>query len=298
MGFLKVGQAWVAWVGLIAFCSSHAIAQPTEQAVVQFAKSAEKSTASSAMRRLVTVMPGDLPIILTAPHGGGAAIDGVPRRQGNGVGMFKAMSDAFTDQLTEKIADAIELETGKRPYIVIARFHRKYLDANRRAKDAHESPNAAPIYDYYHQAIVEAKNAVTERWGRGLLIDIHGQAKEPKAIFRGTQNGKTTKHLQSRFGVEALQGETSLFGQLSAAGFSVIPKVGSTDSEHSAYDGGYTVITHGSMTGGTIDAIQLELGRHLRVPGANIKTADQLAKAIVAFSAQYLPTVDQAKTNR
>ncbi|MEP3477787.1 MAG: hypothetical protein ABJZ55_00930 [Fuerstiella sp.] len=258
----------------------------------------ENFTAGQSVRRLVSVVPGDLPIILTAPHGGGNAIDGVPKRQGNGVGMFKAMSDAFTDQLTEKLADAIEKQTGKRPYTVIARFHRKYLDANRRAQDAYESPNAAPIHDYYHQAIVEAKKSVTDRWGRGLLIDIHGQAKEPKAIFRGTQNGKTTKHLVKRFGVEALQGKASLFGQLAAAGFPVIPDVGSTDLEHSAYDGGYTVVTHGSLSGGTIDAIQLELGRHLRVPGANIKTADQLAKAIIAFSEKYLPAFDQLKRNR
>lgn len=246
-----------------------------------------------ALDRLVQVEHGDLPIILSAPHGGSDLIPGVPERRGSGAKLFRSKSDAFTGQLTEKLADAIEEKLGRRPYVVIARFHRKYLDANRRARDAFESPQAEPVYHAYHKAISDARRAVTERWGRGILIDIHGQAAEPKAIFRGTQNGKTTTYLYNRFGREAMTGETSLFGQLASQGFPVIPAIGSTNNEHPSYDGGYTVITHGSQSGGTVDAIQLELGRDLRVPGANGETANKLAKAITEFSSNYLSLVDE-----
>lgn len=47
---------------------------------------------------------------------------------------------------TEKLADAIESKMGKRPYVVIARFARKYLDANRRARNAFESPESELVY--------------------------------------------------------------------------------------------------------------------------------------------------------
>lgn len=244
--------------------------------------------------KLFSVEVGDLPIILTAPHGGSKAIPGVPERHGKEVDFFKSATDAFTDQLTEKLADAIEAKMGKSPYVVIARFHRKYLDANRRARDAFESQEAATVYSAYHKAIADARNEVINRWGGGALFDIHGQGAEPRAIFRGTQNGKTTTHLVSRFGREALNGETSLFGLLAKQDVQVIPAIGTTGPERPEYAGGYTVITYGSSSGGTFDAIQLELGRDLRAPGANADTANKLANAIKEFYIQYLPQADVA----
>ena len=96
---------------------------------------------------------------------------------------------------------------------------------------------------------------MTERWGHGILLDLHGQAADPQAIFRGTQNGLTTTHLTNRYGDEALIVKTSLFGQLGQQNFKVIPAVDAADREHNRYDGGFTVVTYGSGRGGTIDAI-------------------------------------------
>lgn len=250
-------------------------------------------TPAQSQESLVTVETGELPIILSAPHGGGEAIPGVAVRQGLNVDLFKTKSDAFTGQLAEKLADAMESEFGKRPYVVIARFHRKYLDANRPKRLAYESEEAESTYDAYHQALAAARDEVSERWGRGILLDIHGQAAEPLAIFRGTQNGKTTNHLVRRFGRETLIGETSLFGQLAKQGLHVIPAVGASDDEHPSYDGGYIVNTYGSRQSGTVDAIQLELGRQLRSPSVHAETAGKLASAIAAFAKDYLPSEEQ-----
>lgn len=242
---------------------------------------------------LITIESGELPIILSAPHGGHDAIANVAERQGEGVERFNPRSDSNTDKLTEQLADAIEKKIGKRPYLVIARFHRKYVDANRRSRDAYESDEAKVVYESYHQALAKARSQVMERWGRGMLFDIHGQAVEPKAILRGTQNGKTTTHLVGRFGLEALIGETSLFGQLASQGLAVIPAVGADDRERAGYDGGYSVITHGSGSGGTLDAIQLELGNELRSKEALPATVAKLTEAIAAFAKQYLPTEER-----
>ena len=242
-------------------------------------------------QRLVSIEPGELPIILTAPHGGREPIVGVEERKGNGIGLFKNRSDAFTAQLTEKLADGLKEKLGKRPYLVIARFHRKYVDANRPRRLAYESDAARPVYDTYHNAIAAARQDIIDRWGRGVLFDIHGQGTEPQVIFRGTQNGKTTTHLRTRFGHEAVQGGTSFFGRLAEHGFQVNPVIGSTDAEHDAYAGGYTVTNFGSGAGGSFDAIQLELGRQLRSPDVNSDTANRLAGAIAAFAKDYLPTI-------
>jgi N-formylglutamate amidohydrolase len=239
--------------------------------------------------QLITFQAGDLPIILTAPHGGKMPIPGVLPRTGKGVELFRATADSNTAKLTENLADAIEAKVGKRPFVIIALFHRKYLDANRRPRDAFESEDAEVFHTAYHKAISDARSEVARRWGQGLLLDIHGQAAEPMTIFRGTQNGKTATHLINRFGRGALEGESSLFGLIARQEIQVVPAVGSAAKEHADYDGGYTVITHGSGSGSTIDAIQLELGSELRAPKASKEVADKLADAIDEFSKQYLP---------
>lgn len=192
------------------------------------------------------------------------------------------------------LAGVYKKKLGKRSYSVIARFHRKYIDANRPVRDAYESKQAGGTYDVNHEALAKARGDVIRRWGHGILFDIHGQGSEPKAIFCGTQNGKTATHLVSRFGREALIGETSVFGQLAGQGLPVIPVTGSTDREDPRYDGGYIVVTYGSGSGGTLDAIQLELGRELRSTNAITDTADKLANAIAAFATEYLPRAEQS----
>lgn len=248
-----------------------------------------ESAPAQSVNSLVTVESGEFPIILSAPHGGRLAIPGVPKRQGTGVKGFRSTSDLDTDELTEKLADALEQKLGKRPYVVIARFHRRYADANRSAAQAYESDAAAATYNQYHQALSDVRDEVIRRWGTGLLLDIHGQAAEPTAILRGTQNGKTTTHLIERFGRSALTGKTSLFGQFAEQGFSVLPRSGSADREHPDYDGGYTVMTYGSRSGKTVDAVQLEFGRELRRSSVSSATADGVATAITAYARDYLP---------
>ena len=248
---------------------------------------------ASGRNAAITVTAGGLPIILTAPHGGGAAIPGVPERKGDGVTRFNPRADTNTDILTEKLADALEQKLGKRPYVVIARFHRKFIDANRRPEDAFESREAKATYDEYHAAIAAACKEVTARWGRGIVLDIHGQAFQPGVILRGTQNGKTVAHLLKRSGREAVYGATSLFGELAKQGFAIFRAVGSSDPEEPNYSGGHTVGIHGSSSGGTIDAIQLELGTRYRDAKSIGDGAEKLASAITAFAKSYLPAEEQ-----
>ena len=256
----------------------------------------DASNQRTSSNTTITVAAGGLPIILSAPHGGRAAIPGVPERKGDGATRFNPRTDTNTDILTEKLADALERKLGKRPYVVIARFHRKYIDANRRPQDAFESVQAKPTYEAYHAAIASACKEVTARWGLGIVLDIHGQASQPGVVFRGTQNGKTVAHLLSRSGREAVFGETSLLGQLAKQGFAVVPPVGSSDPETN-YTGGHIVGTHGSRSGGTIDAIQLELGTNYRDSKTIADVADKLANAIAAFAKSYLPAEEQKATD-
>lgn len=259
---------------------------------------ASSAWSAETLDRLVLVESGDLPIILTAPHGGSESIPGVPDRKGVGVDLFSTRSDAFTDELAERTAAAIEQQTGKRPYTIIAQFHRKSLDANRPPRLAYESDEAKAVYDAYHHAIAQARRQVIQRWGGGLLLDLHGQREQPEVIFLGTQNGQTTEHLRREFGAAALTGEAGFFSQLTQQGFSIRPPLGSEEREHTAYDGGHTVITYGSGSGGPFDAIQLELGLALRSRDAIADTAEKLARVISVYRTKFLPTLESRSAAR
>ena len=246
-------------------------------------------------KKFLTLWAGMLPIILSAPHGGRQPIPGLLARRGIGVAQFTTERDNNTDELAEKVAAKIHQKLGARPFLVIAHFERKYVDANRTSDDAYESGEAKVYYEAYHRALQQACERVRQDWGRGLLLDVHGQGAEGETIFRGTNNGKSISALEERFGREALTGEKSIFGQLERRGYKIVPATGNNERER-RYTGGYTTRTYGSHRGTGIDAIQLEFGTSLRARANLERTATDLADAIFVFAREYLP-LKQLSTN-
>ncbi|MBL8991310.1 MAG: N-formylglutamate amidohydrolase [Phycisphaerae bacterium] len=228
---------------------------------------------------LVSAQRGDLPIILSAPHGGGVRIPGSTGRT-RGV----TVRDLRTAEAALLTAQRLTERLGAKPYFVIAQFSRKDADANRAPDDgqAFENDPARAAYDAYHAALRAAVDECRARFGVAILIDLHGQARVPGAIVRGTRNGKTVESLLRRHGPAALTGPDSLFGRLKAAGYTVLPDLppdpNGADAKADApdpqpepdadapagretfLDGGYIVAAYGSHTPHGVDAIQVELG--------------------------------------
>jgi N-formylglutamate amidohydrolase len=242
----------------------------------------------SERQKLLTVWAGMLPIILSAPHGGRQAIPGVPVRNGAGVTQFATGRDNNTDELAETIALQLEKRLNSKPFLIVSRIERKYLDTNRPTESAYESIEAKTYYDGYHSALREAHDRVSREWGNGLLLDIHGQGAQAEAIYRGTGNGRTVASLTRRFGTEAITGPKSIFSQLELMGYKVLPPTTESDKEQ-RYLGGYIVQTYGSHRGRDVDAIQLEIGTKLRARANLERTAADLAEAIAVFAREYLP---------
>jgi N-formylglutamate amidohydrolase len=237
--------------------------------------------------KLLTVWAGMLPIILSAPHGGREPIPGVPVRRGIGVPQFTTERDSNTAELAEAVANAIGNRLGANPFLIIARFDRKYVDANRPHAAAYESAAAKPYYEAYHRALEDASESVRKQWAGGILLDIHGQGAETSTIFRGTDNGKSVSALQKKFGKDALTGPKSIVGQMASKGYKFVPN-GVGDAKEQRYTGGYTTRTYGSHRGTQIDAIQLEMGSNLRASANLDRTAIDLADSVVIFAWQYL----------
>ena len=229
---------------------------------------------------LVHVQAGDLPIVLTAPHGGRDDVPGCDVRTPVG-SRFVVTTDLNTDVLTLGIAAEIARLTGRQPYVVIAKFHRKYIDANRRPDEAYASSSCRAVYDFYHAAARRFVDEVREKHPHAALFDIHGQAAYPVSILRGTQHGATVKSLVARAGAPALTGPNSVFGRFAAMGYGI-------ELEPPRYTGGHTVVIYGSGRANGIDAMQIEFGRDLRLDAVVRKTAADTAAAIVGFYEHYL----------
>jgi N-formylglutamate amidohydrolase len=237
----------------------------------------------------LTVKKGGVPILVSAPHGGRVALPGVPVRKGEGVAKFVVVNDSNTDELALKLAAEIKKQVGAEPYLVMARFERKFVDANRPAEGAYESLRAKPIYDAYHKGLQEACREIQKNWGRGLLLDLHGQAAEANTIFRGTGDLKSLDQLKTRYGLKAINGPNSVLGSLEKKGYKVFPASTSEEKENPKFNGGFITRTYGSEGNTGLDALQLELGGNHRSKKNLDQTAQDLAAAVKMFAKEFLP---------
>lgn len=240
----------------------------------------------------ITVREGLIPIVISAPHGGDKLLPGVPHRVDTGQKFFAIVRDQRTAELAERIAVHLAKNLGGEPYLVIARFDRRHVDANRAPPDAYTQPGddgPKQVYRAFHTAIANATGEIDRRWGGGLLIDLHGQSRHPDTIIRGTRNGETVKHLVSRHGADAVSGPASVFGALARLGYKIAPTGAANDNVEREFAGGHIVDTHGSSEGGRVDAIQIEVGSSYRGPERLDQTARHLAAAIAVFAKAHLP---------
>jgi N-formylglutamate amidohydrolase len=257
--------------------------------------------AQNDANRYVVAERGELPLILSAPHGGNARIPGVADRvrpEGAAAaeaakwgGFHGGAGDVGTLELAQAVAARVKARLGRAPYVVLALAQRRNVDLNRPAHLAYDPPgDGGPkaIYDAYHRALAAFRHEVTQGFGRGLLLDIHGQGEARGTVFRGTVDTRAVAHLLHRHGQAALSGPDSIFGALAAKGYDVHPAIGSMAREDRRYSGGFITATYGSAGGGTLDAIQIEFGTDLRTKERRPQTAEDLAEAIVRFHGRYL----------
>ncbi len=270
-------------------------------ALLLLATAAGADAQTDAAASFVVVQRGQMPVILSAPHGGPDRMPGVADRvrpdpsagsTARWGGFHGGAGDVGTLELTQLVAARVKAKTGRAPYVVLNRAQRRYVDINRPANLAYDPPGTdgpKQIYDAYHRSLAEFCREVAELYGRGLLLDIHGQGDARDTLFRGTSNGRTVRHLLHKDGPAALTGPDSIFGILAAKGYDVNPAIGSPAQEDRRYNSGYIVVTYGGAAGSTVDAIQLEFGTNLRAKAGRAQSAEDLADAIVRFAAKYLP---------
>lgn len=244
---------------------------------------------------LVDVRRGTIPIIICSPHGGKEIVPEVPQRKNRPVNPPKGDpkwvigTDVNTRELAQELVADIEQRLGGKPYYVMARFQRRFIDANRAPEHSYEVPEAKFYYDAYHDTIAEYCREVQKKFGTGLVIDVHGQASFRDEILIGTAGGTTVTLLLERYGRGALVGPEGLVGMMLNAGTKVKPDLNSeTFNVAAGLNGGYTVQTYGSSRPTALEAVQFEYGSNYRKLENIDDSARNTAAGVAKFYEAYI----------
>jgi hypothetical protein len=241
-------------------------------------------------------------VILTCPHGGDQSPPGVHARTREatpGECQFTIRSDLQTDFITQSVAEKILDLIGLSPYVVMASFDRKFIDANRARSPvncAFTDPAAKPFYDEYHNRIAGFVNEIREQNdNRGFLLDIHGKVEireDPADIYLGTDNGGS---LLPGFDRASIFMQHGLQGLLKSVRRDTGPapifkyRLSPADAkapENSSVDGGFTVRRYGVF----INSIQVEIADTIRdFEQKRLFLIEDLAFAIINFARRHAP---------
>ena len=229
-------------------------------------------------REYVEYIPGELPVILSASHGGALLPRETPDRTWGTV-----RADRNTLELALAMRDALVELTGFAPHVVLSHLHRSKLDPNREIEEAAQgNPYAEQAWREFHEMTRVARTAVWGAFGEGLYLDVHGHSHEiarvelgylltaeklnepdaslnSLAVVRCTSIRELGRDSPIPFS-HLLRGPVSFGGLLQEEGVRSVPSPADPSPGGAPYwRGGYNTRQHGSQADGElISGIQLE----------------------------------------
>jgi hypothetical protein len=134
---------------------------------------------------------GNIPVILTAGHGGLLTPDEIPDRT------FGVMAmDTNTRPLTAEMAAEITRRTGQFPHVIISHLRRTKLDPNREIVEAAQGNEfAEQAWEEYHGFIQAARETAEAEFGFGFVVDVHGHGHEIQRLELGYGLGNSELNL-------------------------------------------------------------------------------------------------------
>lgn len=261
---------------------------------------------------------GNLPIIISAPHGGYLSPSSIPDRSCTGCVTGR---DGQTEELAYLIDSAVRIVFGGYPHIIINKLSRIKLDANREIGQAALGNAAAETAWYeYHDYIQAAKDSCIAHYGSAIYIDLHAHGHTKQRIELGYliskielqltdavlnasnyQDSSSVKHLKNGLNPTTsfssiLRGSDCMGELLNNRGFPSVPSASDpaplpTDAY---FSGGYNTARHGSRDSSQINGIQFETN-YTGIRNSNINRkafASGLACVIKSYLNQWYFAVD------
>ncbi len=266
---------------------------------------------SYGTERYIEYVAGDLPLVLTSPHGGRLKPTALPDRT-NGV----TTMDANTQELARAVATAFFARTGHHVHLVASHLHRSKLDPNREiVEGAQGNPTAERAWHEFHASIREALAAAVARHGFAFLVDLHGHAhaiprlelgyaldalplNQSDAAFdnSGLIALTTLRDLAARLGgspTALVRGPRSLGALFAARGLRAVPSPQEPQPGNNPFfSGGYIVRQHAAAPDTPkVDGLQIECHRlGLRDTAANhAHFAKIAAEVLTLFVEEHYP---------
>ncbi|MCX6856011.1 MAG: hypothetical protein NTV80_14015 [Verrucomicrobia bacterium] len=273
-----------------------------------FAAEVPVAQAVFGANQYVEYLPGELPLVIAAPHGGLLKPKSVANRSYGVVD-----SDANTQDLGRRIAAEVKKQSGKSMDLIISHLHRSKLDPNREIKEAAQGDKTAEkVWHEYHGFIDQALKASVARHGRTFFIDLHGQnhkdirvelgymhrvedlAKPREEINSATFIKTGSMELISQLNptssyADLLFGPDSLGAMIEQRGFQATPSPRMVVPTEPYFRGGYTVGRH-VKADAHVAGLQIEANRiRLRdSPENRQRFAEALVQALRVYVPQWL----------
>lgn len=158
------------------------------------------------------VVVGDMPLVISVPHGGAIKPDDIDDRTCDGA---TTVTDTYTIELARAIQNEMLEKYGQKPFFIISHLARTKVDQNRELEEAtcgNSAMNAT--WEYFHNSIDSALNMAVEKFGAAIYIDLHAHGHAIQRLELGYS--LTTSDLGKVYsGIEYLTlGKKSSFNNL------------------------------------------------------------------------------------
>lgn len=143
----------------------------------------ELASISTHQEEWIDSRTGNIPLIISAPHGGTINPNGIPDRSCNDAVTVRDMN---TTELAYAIEQEFTAEYNVQPYVVAALISRSKVDLNRDLNPATcSNPVMKETWKEYHEQLESAIAEAVEEFGGAIFIDLHGHGHENQRLELG-----------------------------------------------------------------------------------------------------------------
>jgi hypothetical protein len=252
---------------------------------------------------------GNLPIVISVPHGGLVTPASIPDRTCNNPTIDL---DSRTIELARQIDTAFFNLTGCRPHLIICNLRRTKIDCNRNIADgACGNSQAETAWTEFQHFIDTAQFLAKSKYsGKAFYFDLHGHGKPilrlelgygltgamlnttnsvlntPTYIAASSLKNLVSTNVSGSTHAQLIRGPNSLGTMFENAGFPSVPSQLTPNPDTNAYfSGGYNTFNHTCLaSGNTVNGLQIECDTTVRFGYLNRKKfADSLATILIRY---------------